>query len=289
MKKRSSYSRPFLCLGIMLSAVMIYDVPCSPASGAWSSSAAIVPYEPQFARQPHRQQHLERYNKALRDSRTVLRPIGPATSFESHKSSSDPYLLRFHCLEQRRCCHGNSLEHDIQRNIRILQQQGQHFCECLLRADKFFPQVTSILADEGVPEVLAYVALLESGFQPEAISASGRAGLWQLSSSIARRYGLCVTRTDDERLCVDVSTRAFARYMAQLYRQYGHWGQAIAALSPRQDYLARFLAAVRIANAPRDYGFCLDLHHMKGACNVVFEDGREHECSECDRGDLFVY
>lgn len=224
----------------------------------------------------------EKLNDLRRKSRGLLQPIDPPTSYYGPSAS---YKSQSFSVQAPR---GN-FEDEIERNIEILRRQGEGFRQCLLRANSYFPRVTSVLVAEGVPEVLAYVALLESGYQPEARSSSGKAGLWQFSPSQARQYGLTVNASYDERLQLHASTRAFARHMLRLYRQYGNWVQAIAALSSDQDYLARFLAANRIANNPRQYGFYLDLHNMTGRYDLLRGRGRIQFFSESDFWGTLVY
>jgi membrane-bound lytic murein transglycosylase D len=131
-----------------------------------------------------------------------------------------------------------------------------------VRANQYLPQVKAILTELGVPEDLAYIPLIESGYQPLVKSSSGQAGLWQLSPSIARSYGLIVTDVLDERLEVDASTRAFARHIFQLYRSTGSWDRAIASFSPADNYLAQLTAGITIAKNPRAYGFSVDLPNI---------------------------
>ncbi len=164
------------------------------------------------------------------------------------------------------------------------------FRSCLAQANQHFPQVTSILSQEGVPQELAYIALIESGYQPSARSSSGAAGLWQLSKSVARAYGLNTSSSSDERLSVTASTRAFARYIKDLQRRFGNWELAIlgyhlgdnalrgavnyvgssdpqrivAYSSSARAYLSKFAASMMITNNPNAYGFDGALSNMSG-------------------------
>lgn len=179
---------------------------------------------------------------------------------------------------------------DLDRAIAKFQKRTTDFRSCLVRANQHFPQVTSILVHEGVPEELAYLALVESGYQPSARSSSGEVGLWQLSKSVARSYGLTVSTSSDERLSVSKSTRAFARYMKDLRQQFGSWELAILAhhlgrdalrgamnytgssdpqvladySSAARSYLSTLAASMVIARNPAAYGFDGRLSAMSG-------------------------
>lgn len=99
--------------------------------------------------------------------------------------------------------------------------------------------IKSILAREGVPVELSAVVQVESSGNRFALSPKGARGLWQLMPDTARRYGLQVNSQTDERIDVDKSTIAAAKYLHDLYAQFGSWPLALAAYNTGESYLQR--------------------------------------------------
>lgn len=102
--------------------------------------------------------------------------------------------------------------------------------------------VRRTLREQGVPEDVLWLALVESGFDPTIHSPVGAAGLWQFMAEGARIYGLTVDRWVDERLDPERSTIAAARYLSDLHRRFGNWELAFAAYNMGYGGL---LAAIR--------------------------------------------
>ncbi len=151
------------------------------------------------------------------------------------------------------------------------------------RAGLYKGMIQRVLAEEGVPQDLIYLAVAESGFNPRAVNRKSSAGgMWQFMPSPV--YGLKRDTYVDERFDPEKSTRAYARYMKFLYNQLGDWYLAMAAYDhgagniqhevaktgyadfwelykrnelpgETRNYVPEILAAVIIANNPKQYGF----------------------------------
>jgi membrane-bound lytic murein transglycosylase D len=118
----------------------------------------------------------------------------------------------------------------------------------LTRAGRYVGMIREILAQRGLPEELLCTVMIESGFDPVAVSRAGAKGLWQFMAPTARRYGLRVDRWMDERLDPEKSTRAAAAYLKDLYAAYGSWPLAHAAYNGGDVRIQRAVRALKSTN-----------------------------------------
>ena len=108
------------------------------------------------------------------------------------------------------------------------------------RATRVFPTIERILKEEGVPEDMKYLCVIESGLQ-NATSPAGAQGYWQFMKTTGQKYGLEVNDEIDMRNDLEASTRAACRYLKDLRRRFGGWAEAAAAYNCGENGLGKRL------------------------------------------------
>jgi membrane-bound lytic murein transglycosylase D len=116
------------------------------------------------------------------------------------------------------------------------------------RSLPYLSYMKKMFADSGLPDDLAYLPLIESGFNPKAYSRSHASGIWQFIPSTGQRYGLRSNYWLDERRDPVRATQAAIRYLKKLYNDFGHWHLALAAYNCGEGGLSRAIANRGIAD-----------------------------------------
>ena len=97
------------------------------------------------------------------------------------------------------------------------------------RSGRYSATIRKALRKKSLPEDLAALAMIESGFDPSARSPVGALGLWQFMPETGKIYGLFQDRWADQRMSIAIATEAAADHLADLNRRFGSWELAMAA------------------------------------------------------------
>ncbi len=176
----------------------------------------------------------------------------------------------------------------VEREIALFQgMERDFFLESYRRSGKYRPAMVKAFREAGLPEDLAWLPLIESGYKVRALSRARALGLWQFIPSTGYKYGLKRNDWIDERLDPEKSTAAAIDYLKELHQMFGDWATVLAAYNcgegsvlrvirgqkidyldnfwdlygrlPRETarYYPRFLATLAIVKDPAKYGFTL--------------------------------
>lgn len=178
----------------------------------------------------------------------------------------------------------------VKKSIEFLTQKpiGRKFVRnSLARSTVWGGVIKKIIEEEKMPPEIFYLAMVESGFNPFAVSRAKAVGIWQFIMSTGQLYGLNSTNSPwiDERRDPIKSTRAAMRHLRDLYNELGDWHLAIAAYNcginavqraiakfnnpdsvnfwnimpflPREtrNYVPLFIATVKVVTNLEAYGF----------------------------------
>ncbi len=178
-------------------------------------------------------------------------------------------------------------EHVAKEIKRFQGPDRRFFMESYKRSGRYMNMIVAALREAGLPEDLAWLPLIESGFKVRAMSRARALGLWQFISSTGSKFGLKRDTWVDERLDPEKSTRAAIAYLKELHNIFGDWTTVLAGYNcgegtvlrtirnqrinyldnfwdlykelPRETarYVPKFLATLHILKDPEKYGFTL--------------------------------
>ena len=138
------------------------------------------------------------------------------------------------------------------------ENRRRGFRDSLARSTRYVDQFKQIFREANLPEELAFLPLIESGFLENAVSPANAVGVWQFIEETGRRYDLKTSRWFDQKLDPIHSARAAARYLGHLYETFGDWELALAAYNSGEGTVRWALRAAHKAGTPKNF-WALDL------------------------------
>jgi membrane-bound lytic murein transglycosylase D len=207
------------------------------------------------------------------------------------------------------------LNDSVENHLEYFKTRGREvFQRWLDRSARYIPVMKEIFKEKNLPEDLVYVAMIESGFNPYAVSWAKAVGPWQFMPATGKLYGLKIDWWIDERKDPIKSTQAAAEHLKDLHNLFGSWPLALASynagagkvqravLRTRSDdfwdlkasryirketknYVPKYMAATIIAKNPEAYGFTLVNFEPFKFDEVLIEESTDlrliARCAEC--------
>lgn len=170
----------------------------------------------------------------------------------------------------------------LEREIAINELWHSSTYMLIKRANRYLPAISKILIDNGLPDDMKYIPVIESGLT-NAVSPAKAVGFWQFLEGTAKEYGLEISSEVDERYNWKKSTIAACKYLKWLKGRYNTWTLTAAAynygttalnkqiniqqnsdyyslLLPEETerYIFRILALKLILTSPSKHGYELE-------------------------------
>ncbi len=121
------------------------------------------------------------------------------------------------------------------------------------RSRRYLYHIVVEVERRGMPLELALLPMVESAFNPVALSSARAAGIWQFMPATGKHYGLKQNFWFDARRDVIAATDGALNYLQKLYDQFGDWQLALAGYNWGEGNVARAIAKNQKAGRPTDY------------------------------------
>lgn len=137
---------------------------------------------------------------------------------------------------------------DVRKYIYIYSTYGREYTvNAIKKSELYMDTIEEEFAkNPEIPTELMLLPLLESGFNPNAVSRSNAVGLWQFMAPTARALGLKNDKWVDERRDIQKSTAAAIRHLRGLYQTFNKWDLAVAGYNGGCGHVGR---AMKRANS----------------------------------------
>ena len=123
----------------------------------------------------------------------------------------------------------------------------------LERSRRYLYHIVDAVAQRGMPMEIALLPMVESGFNPQALSRADAAGIWQFIPATGKNYGLQQNAWYDGRRDITAATQAALDYLQKLFMDFGSWDLALAAYNCGEGCVSRAQQRNAARGLPTDY------------------------------------
>ncbi|QNA88654.1 transglycosylase SLT domain-containing protein [Massilia sp. Dwa41.01b] len=141
----------------------------------------------------------------------------------------------------------------VERHVRSYSSKPDYMARISGRASLYLFHVVQELEKRNMPTELALLPVIESAFNPQALSTADAAGIWQFVPGTGRDFNLKQNTFKDERRGVLASTDAALTYLQRLYTMFGDWQLALAAYNWGEGNVQRAIKKNQSLGKPTDF------------------------------------
>jgi len=147
----------------------------------------------------------------------------------------------------------------VERHVKSYSLKPEYMARISGRASLYMFHVVNELEKRNMPTELALLPIIESAFNPQALSTASAAGLWQFVPGTGKDYDLKQNMFKDERRGVLASTDAALTYLQRLYTMFGDWQLALAAYNWGEGNVQKAIKKNQALGKPTDFESLADL------------------------------
>ena len=141
----------------------------------------------------------------------------------------------------------------VAKHVQWYASRPDYLTRTSSRASLYLYHVVQELEKRGMPTELALLPVIESAFNPQALSNADAAGIWQFVPGTGRDFNLKQNMFKDERRGVLASTDAALTYLQRLYTMFGDWQLALAAYNWGEGNVQKAIQKNRALGKPTDF------------------------------------
>jgi len=147
----------------------------------------------------------------------------------------------------------------VERHVKSYASKPDYMARISGRASLYLYHVVQELEKRGMPTELALLPVIESAFNPQALSTASAAGIWQFMPGTGKDFNLKQNMFKDERRGVLASTDAALTYLQRLYTMFGDWQLALAAYNWGEGNVLKAIKTNQSQGKPTDFESLADL------------------------------